>query len=54
MFLWQFFCYKEIEMKGTNMAEEREELLKRGKKRAMHLLEKKDYSRKELDDKLQK
>ena len=36
------------------MTEEREELLKRGKKRAMHLLEKKDYSRKELDDKLQK
>lgn len=36
------------------MSEERDEILKRGKKRAMHLLEKKDYSRKELKDKLTK
>ncbi|MBE5950309.1 MAG: regulatory protein RecX [Lachnospiraceae bacterium] len=36
------------------MLNEQEELLKRGKKRAMHLLEKKDYSRKELNDKLVK
>ena len=34
------------------MSKEEEELLKRGKKRAMHLLEKRDYSRKELRDKL--
>lgn len=33
---------------------EREELLKRGKKRALHLLERKDYSRKELKEKLSK
>ena len=36
------------------MLNEQEELLKKGKKRAMHLLEKKDYSRKELRDKLVK
>lgn len=34
------------------MSENREELVKRGKKRALHLLEKRDYSRKELQDKL--
>jgi len=36
------------------MSEERDELVKRGKKRAMHLLERRDYSRKELKDKLTK
>ncbi len=34
------------------MSDERDELLKKGKKRALHLLEKRDYSRKELQDKL--
>lgn len=34
------------------MSEERDELLKQGKKRALHLLERKDYSRKELEEKL--
>lgn len=36
------------------MLDERDEILKHGKKRALHLLEKKDYSRKELKDKLNK
>lgn len=34
------------------MSDERDELLKRGKKRALHILERRDYSRKELRDKL--
>lgn len=34
------------------MSEEQDELIKKGKKRALHLLEKKDYSRKELQEKL--